>query len=72
VAAALPGARRPRPDRHREGVPLKDLLEEAEREIVLAALERHEDNMAETARALGLERSHLYKKLRALGIRRGE
>jgi len=72
VAAVLPGARRPRPDRFREGVPLKDLLEEAEREIVLAALERHGDNMAETARALGLERSHLYKKLRALGIRRAE
>jgi DNA-binding NtrC family response regulator len=72
VAAALPAVRRPRPDRQREGVPLKDLLEEAEREIVLAALERHGDNMAETARALGLERSHLYKKLRALGIRRGE
>ena len=72
VAAVLPGARRPRPDRFREGAPLKDLLEEAEREIVLAALERHGDNMAETARALGLERSHLYKKLRALGIRRAE
>ena len=72
VAAVLPGARRPRPDRFREGAPLKDLLEEAEREIVLAALERHGDNLAETARALGLERSHLYKKLRALGIRRAE
>jgi DNA-binding NtrC family response regulator len=72
VAAVLPGARRPRTDRFREGASLKDLLDEAEREIVLAALERHGDNMAETARALGLERSHLYKKLRALGIRRAE
>jgi len=72
VAGVLPGARRPRTERYREGAPLKDLLEEAEREIVLAALDGHGDNMAETARALGLERSHLYKKLRALGIRRGE
>jgi len=72
VAAVLPAARRPRGDRYREGTPLKDLLEESEREIVLAALERHGDNMAETARALGLERSHLYKKLRALGIKRGD
>jgi DNA-binding NtrC family response regulator len=72
VGGVLPGARRPRTERLREGVPLKDLLEEAEREIVLGALDRHGDNMAETARALGLERSHLYKKLRALGIRRGE
>ncbi len=72
VAAVLPGARRPRPERFREGVPLKDLVDEAERDIVLAALEKHQDNVAETARALGLERSHLYKKMRALGIRRGE
>jgi DNA-binding NtrC family response regulator len=72
VARVLPGARRPRPERFREGVPLKDLVDEAEREIVLAALEEHRDNVAETARALGLERSHLYKKMRALGIRRGE
>jgi DNA-binding NtrC family response regulator len=70
VAAVLPGARRPRSDRFREGMALRDLLEEAEREIVLAALERHGDNISETARALGLERSHLYKKLRALGLRR--
>ena len=72
VAEVLPAARRPRADRYAEGAPLKDLLEEAEREIVLAALASHGDNMAETARALGLERSHLYKKVRALGIKRGE
>jgi DNA-binding NtrC family response regulator len=71
VSAVLPGARRPRADRYREGAPLRDLLEEAEREIVLAALEKHADNVAETARALGLERSHLYKKMRALGVKRG-
>ncbi|HVN41988.1 MAG TPA: sigma-54 dependent transcriptional regulator [Steroidobacteraceae bacterium] len=72
VAAVLPAARRPRQDRYADGTPLKDLIDAAERDIVLAALERHHDNMAETARALGLERSHLYKKLRALGIKRGE
>jgi len=70
VSAILPGARKPRPDRFREGASLRELSEEAEREIVLAALERHQDNIAETARALGLERSHLYKKMKALGIRR--
>ena len=71
VVAVLPGARRPRADRYREGAPLRELVDEAEREIVLAALERHRDNISETARALGLERSHLYKKMRALGLRRG-
>jgi DNA-binding NtrC family response regulator len=71
AAAILPGARKPRADRYREGVPLRDLVEEAEREVILAALEKHQDNISETARALGLERSHLYKKMKALGLRRG-
>src|SRR5215208_3440877 len=61
VAAVLPDARRPRADRFREGASFHDLVEEAEREIVLGALDVHGDNVAETARALGLERSHLYK-----------
>ncbi len=72
VAAVLPDARRPRPDRFRAGASFHDLVEEAEREIVLGALDAHGDNVAETARALGLERSHLYKKMRALGVKRGE
>ncbi|HET9551392.1 MAG TPA: sigma-54 dependent transcriptional regulator [Anaeromyxobacteraceae bacterium] len=72
VAAALPGARRPRADRFREGTGFHALVEEAEREIILGALAAHEENISETARALGLERSHLYKKMRALGLRRGE
>ncbi len=71
VSAVLPGARRPRSDRYRDGVPLRELVEEAEREIVLAALEKHHDNISETARALELERSHLYKKMKALGLKRG-
>jgi DNA-binding NtrC family response regulator len=72
VAAVLPDARRPRADRFRAGASFHDLVEEAEREIVLGALDAHGDNVAETARALGLERSHLYKKMRALGVKRGE
>ncbi len=72
VHAVLPGARRPRVDRFRRGASFHDLVEEAEREIVLGALEAHGDNVSDTARALDLERSHLYKKMRALGIRRGE
>jgi DNA-binding NtrC family response regulator len=72
VAEVLPGARRPRADRFREGASFHDLVEEAEREIVLGALDAHDDHVAETARALGLERSHLYKKMRALGIKRSE
>ena len=72
VAEVLPGARRPRADRFREGASFHDLVEEAERELILGALDAHGDHVAETARALGLERSHLYKKMRGLGIKRGE
>jgi DNA-binding NtrC family response regulator len=71
VAAVLPGARRPRADRFRAGASFHELVEEAEREVVLGALDANGDNVSETARALGLERSHLYKKMRALGIKRG-
>jgi DNA-binding NtrC family response regulator len=39
-----------------------------EREAVLEELSNHGYRVAETARALGLERSHLYKKCQQLGI----
>jgi DNA-binding NtrC family response regulator len=39
-----------------------------EREVVLTELAAHGHRVAETARALGLERSHLYKKCQQLGI----
>jgi DNA-binding NtrC family response regulator len=35
---------------------------------VLSELDRHSRNITQTARALGLERSHLYKKCQQLGI----
>jgi DNA-binding NtrC family response regulator len=39
-----------------------------ERDQLLAELKRHNQRMTDTAKALGLERSHLYKKCQALGI----
>jgi DNA-binding NtrC family response regulator len=41
-----------------------------EKAIILAALEKHRWRMSRTARELKLERSHLYKKMKALGIER--
>ncbi|PYS97523.1 MAG: Fis family transcriptional regulator [Acidobacteria bacterium] len=41
-----------------------------EKAIILAALERHRWRMSRAARELNLERSHLYKKMKALGIER--
>jgi len=54
---------------YRPGVPMRVLVEEAERVIVQQALAHHGGQMSATARALDLERSHLYKKARALGLR---
>jgi two-component system nitrogen regulation response regulator NtrX len=39
-----------------------------EREFVLRKLEENRWNMTKAAQALGLERSHLYRKMRSLGI----
>jgi len=39
-----------------------------EREQILGELKRNNQRMTDTAKALGLERSHLYKKCQALGI----
>jgi two-component system nitrogen regulation response regulator NtrX len=47
---------------------LASRTEAFERETILAELERSQNSMTETARALGLERSHLYKKCAQLGI----
>jgi two-component system, NtrC family, nitrogen regulation response regulator NtrX len=48
--------------------PLADRVTVFERDVVLAELQAHGYNVAETARALGLERSHFYKKCQQLGI----
>ena len=37
--------------------------------LIRRALDHHQGNVSATADALGLERSHLYKKMRALGLR---
>ena len=43
-------------------------VESFERETLLLELKRHHHHMTNTAKALGLERSHLYKKCQQLGI----
>ncbi|HJT86916.1 MAG TPA: sigma 54-interacting transcriptional regulator, partial [Bryobacteraceae bacterium] len=47
---------------------LAERVDSFEREMILGELKRHSQRMSDTARALGLERSHLYKKCQALGI----
>ena len=48
--------------------PLATRVEVFERETLLAVLKQHHHHMTNTAKALGLERSHLYKKCQQLGI----
>ena len=48
--------------------PLAERVLAFERAQVLAELERHGRRVTQTAKALGLERSHLYKKCQQLGI----
>jgi len=47
---------------------LSDRVQVFEREVILAELKRTHHNMSLAAKALGLERSHLYKKAEQLGI----
>jgi len=47
---------------------LAERVEGFERETLLAELKRNRHHMTNTAKALGLERSHLYKKCQQLGI----
>jgi DNA-binding NtrC family response regulator len=47
---------------------LSERAAEFERQTILAELKRQQHHITNTARALGLERSHLYKKCQQLGI----
>jgi len=48
--------------------PLADRVRAFEKQTILAELKRHHHQISNTARALGLERSHLYKKAEQVGI----
>jgi len=48
--------------------PLATRVEAFEKETLLAVLKQYHNHMTNTAKALGLERSHLYKKCQQLGI----
>jgi two-component system nitrogen regulation response regulator NtrX len=74
VELALPAAHSSRSsllsDAHPEsaGGPLGERVYAFERAEVLKELDRHNRHITQTAKALGLERSHLYKKCQQLGI----
>ena len=49
---------------------LQQARDSAEREHILRALEETEWNVSAAARALGMERTNLHKRIRALGLAR--
>jgi DNA-binding NtrC family response regulator len=69
VAAALPAQTRGAGGAVVAGSgPLHERVAQFEREVILAELKRNHFNVTSTAKALGLERSHLYKKAEQLGV----
>jgi len=50
-------------------LPIREARDALERDLIRAALERHHDNVTRAAAELGIERTHLHKRIRMLGIR---
>ena len=61
VASQPPGA-------YPQGLTLRDLRDRIEKDYVLACLQSTGGNVSQAARILGIERSNLHKKMRALGV----
>jgi two-component system nitrogen regulation response regulator NtrX len=53
-------------------MPLRDARSVFEREYLLAQVNRFGGNVSRTAEFVGMERSALHRKLRALGVRKGD
>ncbi|MGH9570015.1 MAG: sigma-54-dependent transcriptional regulator [Candidatus Angelobacter sp.] len=69
VAAALPHQETGRASATRAvSGTLSERVDQFEREMILDEVKRQHNNITNTAKALGLERSHLYKKCQQLGI----
>jgi two-component system, NtrC family, nitrogen regulation response regulator NtrX len=68
LPASEPGTGRANPSTDTGSGTLVDRTEAFEREVLLAEIRKNNFHMTNVARALGLERSHLYKKCQQLGI----
>ena len=52
-------------------VPLREARTEFEKLYLLRQLEKVDGNIVELARIVGMERTHLYRKLKNVGIKAG-
>jgi transcriptional regulator with GAF, ATPase, and Fis domain len=57
---------------YQRGRPLRELLHDLERDIMVEAIAAHGNSKGAAAQALGTERSHFYKKCRQYGIGEAE
>jgi two-component system, NtrC family, nitrogen regulation response regulator NtrX len=65
----------PAPETGGERLTLHEARDRFERDLILRTLAEQQGNMSRTADVLGVERSNLYRKMKAFGIapsRRGE
>ena len=69
IRSFVPSRKAVSPVSYQPGQRLSELVTQAERQIVTEALDAHNGVVADTARALGVERSNFHKKLKALGLR---
>ena len=69
VTRALPGEKARVETGYMRNVSFKEMVTAAERRIIEAAIEDFDGHVTNAANGLGLERSHLYKKMKALGLR---
>ena len=72
AAGRAPAGALPRIDLPPEArnLPLREFRDLVERDYILAKLDEHKWNISRTAGILGIERTNLHKKMRALGIAR--
>ena len=49
-------------------LPFREARQHFERDYLAARLQANEGNVSKTAEQIGMERSHLHRKLKALGI----
>jgi DNA-binding NtrC family response regulator len=67
IRAALPIPARPTPSLPTDGL-LRDLVDDFERDVIRERIRRSSGHVTNAAKSLGLERSHLYKKCKQLGL----
>jgi len=69
---AITGASQSLDVRRFDGMGLKEVRDEVEREYIRAKLDEYGWNITRTAEALGIERTNLHKKIKQLGVKRDE